>query len=551
MNRRILSLVAAGAVLTGIAVSPTATAAPAPKDATWTEAYIPSGDGTLLHADVMLPKDRKKTDKHPVIVSIGPYFGTGSQNAPAPGPTNSGPSNRFKELWTEGDIFGKGYAYIQVDSRGYGGSQGCNDFGGKGEQMDAKAAVEWAAKQPWSTGKVGMWGKSYDAWTQVMALASKPKGLAATVIQAPINDGYKIAFENGVHWSSGWYVTPSLYHAYDLLPPTTSNSPEYWANWAQSTAWNPTCAGQNRVMTSDPNRANAYWVERDIRARAAASTVPTFWVHGFNDVQTKPTNIFEVYSALKGPKRAWFGQWDHVRGSEVDKVGREGFMAEAMNWFDHYLKGKPLKKAPPVEVQDGDGVWRSEKAWPAADAKLRSMPLKPGSYVDEDENSADAPISGTWSVSQPTPHDVRISGLPRLTVKATPQTPAGAPMVVQVYDVAPDNTSRLLTRGAYQLSGSEPVTFDLWPTDWLLRKGHRVAVQLSGSDKMIYLPNNTRTTVTIESGKLALPMLAGKRVSDLVGEEAVLSTTHVAKPKMQKAWFEGRSVKADFGSPAR
>jgi alpha/beta superfamily hydrolase len=63
-----------------------------------------------------------------------------------------------------------------VDSRGYGSSGGCYDLGGSGEQADAKAAVEWAASQSWSTGKVGMWGKSYDAWTQVMAMATKAKG---------------------------------------------------------------------------------------------------------------------------------------------------------------------------------------------------------------------------------------------------------------------------------------------------------------------------------------------------------------------------------------
>ena len=550
-TRRILSLVAAGALLTGLAVAQPSTAAPAPNDATWTEAYIPSGDGTMLHADVMLPKNRKANAKHPVIVSIGPYFGTGSQDAPAPDLTNSGPSDRFKDLWKEGRIFEKGYAYIQVDSRGYGGSQGCNDFGGKGEQMDAKAAVEWAAKQPWSTGKVGMWGKSYDAWTQVMALAENPKGLAATIIQAPINDGYKIAFENGVHWSSGWYVTPSLYHAYDALPPTTSNSPEYWANWAQSTAMSPTCQGQNRALTSDPNRSNPYWVERDIVKRASASKVAVLWSHGFNDINTKPTNIFDVYSNLKGPKRAWFGQWDHVRGNEADKVGREGFMDEAMNWLDHYLKGKPLKKAPNVEVQDGDGVWRSEKAWPAADAKMRTLPVKPGTYVDNDDNSARSPVAGMWSVSQPAPHDVRISGIPRLTVKAAPQTPAGAALIAQLYDVAPDNTSRLVTRGAYQLKNGEPLTFELWPTDWMLPKGHRLALQLAGSDNMIYLPNSTNTTVTVSGGKLALPILANKRVSDLVGEEAAAMGSNVAKPTMQKAWFAGRDVKADFGPRAR
>src|SRR5687768_8593929 len=130
MNRRILSLVAAGVLLTGVAVSPVATAAPVNNQATWTEQYFPSGDGTMLHADVLLPKNRKPGQKHPVILSIGPYFGTGSQASPAWQPTNSGPSNRFSDLQKDGEIYAKGYAFVMVDSRGYGGSDGCYDLGG-------------------------------------------------------------------------------------------------------------------------------------------------------------------------------------------------------------------------------------------------------------------------------------------------------------------------------------------------------------------------------------------------------------------------------------
>ena len=60
-----------------------------------------------------------------------------------------------------------------------------------------------------------MWGKCYDGWTQVMALAAKPKGLAAVVIQSPIIDGYRTLYMNGVHYDSGWYATPALYQGID------------------------------------------------------------------------------------------------------------------------------------------------------------------------------------------------------------------------------------------------------------------------------------------------------------------------------------------------
>jgi predicted acyl esterase len=552
MPRSPLRLLLSAALLAGVALMVPAQAAPVPEAATWTEQWIDSGDGTKLHADVMLPATSKKGQKHPVILSIGPYFGSGSQKHPSYDAMEKGPSARFDDLVQDGRIFEKGYALVYVDSRGYGSSGGCNDLGGKGEQMDVKAAVEWAAQQPWSNGKVGMWGKSYDAWTQVMALATKPKGLAATVIQSPLIDGYRLAFENGVHWAATWYVTPGLYFAYDVLPPSTQNAtPDEFVHSQTGTATNPHCYAINMTQTANPDRSSAYWKERDIVAAAGTSKVPSLWSFGFNDVNTKPTNIFDVYSKLTGPKRAWFGQWDHVRGNEDMVVGREGFMDEAMNWFDHYLKGKPLKKLPKHEIQDGDGTWRSEASYPPADAVRRTMPIKPGSYNDERGNSASNPTgSAVWSASQPAPHDVRLAGLTKLTVDATTSTPLGGNLVGLLYDVAPDGAARLITRGAYKLPASGTTSFEMWPADWLLPKGHRLVVQLSADDSTVYQPTYTGSTVTINKGNVQLPLLTRKRVSDLVGEEAS-AQSGVPSPDLSGTDLSGRDVKADFGKPMR
>jgi predicted acyl esterase len=552
MPRSPLRVVLSAALLAGVALMVPAQAAPVSEEATWTQQWIESGDGTMLHADVMLPADRKDGQKHPVILSIGPYFGSGSQGAPAYDPMESGPSDRFNDLIEQGQIFEKGYALVYVDSRGFGSSGGCNDLGGPGEQMDTKAAVEWAAAQDWSNGKVGMWGKSYDAWTQVMALSQSPKGLAATVIQAPLIDGYRLAFENGVHWGAGWYITPGLYAAYDVIPPSTQDStPDEFAHSTVGTATNPDCYAMNLTQTANPDRTSAYWVERDIVAAAGASKVPSLWSFGFNDVNTKPTNIFDVYSKLKGPKRAWFGQWDHVRGNEDMLVGREGFMDEAMNWFDHYLKGLPLnKKLPKHEIQDGDGNWRTEASYPPADAVGRTMPLLEGSYDDERGNSARNPNNGTWTVSQPAPHDVRLAGLTKMTVEATTSSPLGGNLVGLVYDVAADGSARLITRGAYKLPASGTTTFEMWPADWLLPKGHRVAVQLSADDAMVYQPTYTGSRVTVTKGSVALPLLTKLRTPNLEGEEAS-AQAGVAMPTIPDSELEGRSVKADFGKPMR
>ena len=338
--------------------------------------------------------------------------------------------------WSEGGkIFKRGYAYVQVDSRGFGGSEGCYDYGGRLEQLDATSAVEWAASQEWSNGRVGMWGKSYDAWTQVMALAHKPEGLEAAVVQSPIDDRYNIAFMNGVHWDAGWYATPALYGGYDLAPPSVNDSPpDEFLYPAKGTATDQSCYAKHPIYSGAMyDRSDPYWQDGEISGKARQANIPILWSHGFNDANTKPNNFMNTWDGYRGEKRGWFGQWDHVRGNEVEFVGRDGFLDEAMAFFDHHLKGAPAPKYPAnVEVQDGEGRWRTEAAWPPRDADydLGKIPVKPGSYPD------DGSENGAWTFTQTAPYDVRFAGTPVLDVDVSTTLP-NANLIATIWDVPP------------------------------------------------------------------------------------------------------------------
>src|SRR5437870_1743308 len=80
----------------------------------------------------------------------------------------------------------RGYTTVDGDLPGVGASSGCWNNGGPTEQTAVKSSVEWAASQPWSSGKVAMVGTSYDGWTGIMGLATNPRGLAAVVSLAPV-----------------------------------------------------------------------------------------------------------------------------------------------------------------------------------------------------------------------------------------------------------------------------------------------------------------------------------------------------------------------------
>jgi predicted acyl esterase len=514
------------------ALAPAASAAQVPAGATWSEVYLPSRDGTLLHADLLLPTDGCPEGGCPVVVSIGPYYGSGSQGSPVYDPFNEGPSNRFHDFIAHefpgrGNIFEQGYAWLQVDSRGYGGSDGCNDYGGIGEQMDAASAVEWAGSRDWSNGKVGMWGKSYDGWTQVMALAQNPPHLEATVIQSPLIEGYGIGYVNGVHHDAGWYATTSLYMLYDYLPPSVNEmTPEEAVYPVKGTATDPCWVSQQALIAAGWDHDMGYWRERDLRPSAKRNDdVAVLWSHGFNDINTKPDQIFGVYDNLNNMPtsnhRAWFGEWAHYRGNEANHTGREGFLEEAMDWFDHYLKGQPFRyevnAENVVEMQDNEGAWRTEAQYPPTDVRDVTLPLKPGTYVDDNSQAATA---GYWTFSQPLEYDLRTVHEPTLTVKANIVGP-WANLIGVLYDYDPD-TGRVqeVNRGAYRLEQSgEEVSFRLHPRDHVFLKGHSLAFHITSGHPQ-FLPHATRQTVTVTEASVRVRFLTYERISNLTGEPA-------------------------------
>jgi len=527
--------------LTCAFVLPATASADVPEGADWTQAAITTDGEPALHADVFRPKGFTNAQKTPVILAVGPYFGHGGQSTPDVDPTGlaldqpgtNRPSNRFDDMIDGGKVFERGYTVVYVDLRGFGASEGCNDFGGTGEQTDVKRAVEWAAKQPWSTGKVGMWGKSYDAWTQVMALDEKPEGLAAAIIQAPIIDGYRTLHQNGVHYDSGWYTTPALYQQIDMIPPPAGSEPDYIAGYASG--FDPPCYAQNiAFQNSKPDWSDPFWKERDLPA-ARGSDVPVLWSHGFMDANTKPDNFMSVWETLTGPKHAWFGQWDHVRGNEDNLVGRKGFIDESMRWLDTYVKGATDQSPdvdPVVTVQEADGKFRPENAWPPADATPYTLPLKAGTYSDEPNNSGqgqfrvsgatynNAPYGvGIWTATKPVAHETRLSGVTRAKVEV--EAPAGRHhMSALLYDVDPEGVGQLITRGAHAVTGSGTIDVELYPQDWTIKPGNRMLMIISSADMGWWLPPYSGQEVTVKGGTATIPFLRYERVAFLEGKEA-------------------------------
>lgn len=111
-----------------------------------------------------------------------------------------------------------GYAVVRVDEIGIGQSPGVLHVKSATAIDGFCDAIEWAARQPWSSGKVGLLGVSYYAATQWQVAARQPKGLTAIVPWEGFSDAYNESIRHGGILSNRffdlWYsrqVAPNQY----------------------------------------------------------------------------------------------------------------------------------------------------------------------------------------------------------------------------------------------------------------------------------------------------------------------------------------------------
>lgn len=136
-------------------------------------------DGVELTSEVYLPTAQmtKSSQGLPVILIRSPY------NVTIP--------SRCQNEYVE-SIAAQGYAVVNQDVRGTGRSGGMAEPIHQ-EALDGYDSVEWAAKQPWSNGKVGLEGASYTAMAALQAAGTAPPSLVAVhshIMGADFDDGW-------------------------------------------------------------------------------------------------------------------------------------------------------------------------------------------------------------------------------------------------------------------------------------------------------------------------------------------------------------------------
>ena len=90
-----------------------------------------------------------------------------------------------------------GYAIVRADEVGLGQSPGVLNTMSRDTSLCFADVIEWAASQPWSTGKVGLLGISYYAGSQWRVAARRPKGLACMIPWEGMSDYYRDRCRHG------------------------------------------------------------------------------------------------------------------------------------------------------------------------------------------------------------------------------------------------------------------------------------------------------------------------------------------------------------------
>jgi uncharacterized protein len=305
-----------------------------------------------------------------------------------------------------------GYVVLVQDTRGRHHSQGVFEKYYAYDAYDGYDTVEWAAKQPFSDGKVGMYGTSYAAHTQADAAKLAPPHLRALLLNM---GGMSNAWDHSVRYDGAFEMGRQLTWAWsqaldDAKDPVTKGmlSKEDVNAWYSALpireGLSPLSVAPNyeRYYLEEATHSDydAHWDTLGMQWEkfyGQTADVPMMHVGGWYDIYLRGTieNWRKLGALKKSPMRLVIGPWTH-HGNTATFAGDVDFGVDAaikdfdtnfhLAWFDYHLKGIKTAASTQAPVRyflmgTGDGhkdpagrlyhggEWRESKVWPPAEAR--------------------------------------------------------------------------------------------------------------------------------------------------------------------------------------
>jgi len=366
-----------------------------------TSQYITARDGTKLAIDIYRPSIGGKpvSEPLPVIWTFTPYRRAFKL------PDGRLLTQMQMMSWLE-TALKHGYVIAAADVRGDGASFGVSSGAfGQEEATDAYDIIEWLAAQPWSTGKIGMSGVSYQGMTQLMAASTSPPHLTAIMPDMVMFDLYSFTYPGGVFQDDFIREWSNLVKHVDTITPAApvDEDPD----------------GKLLAQALEEHKKNIYPIETtaqgkfrdslDARAqtrlyldqsphsylkgiRVKGSKIGVYLVAGWFDMW--PRDMLTWFNNLTNPKKIiilpWSHSHDYAAGWKDTVPPLAGFVpkfdydAELIRWYDYWLKGidNGIMTEPPIHYfaigAPEAAAWKDASQWPLPGEKPTPYYLQAG-----------------------------------------------------------------------------------------------------------------------------------------------------------------------------
>ncbi|HDS1220848.1 TPA: CocE/NonD family hydrolase [Stenotrophomonas maltophilia] len=327
------------------------------------------------------------------------------------------PKNRLKMLLAAAH----GYAGIVVDARGKG--QGTGTIAPyEHDGVDANAAIDWVSRQPWSDGRVAMYGGSYEGFTAWAAARHHHPALKTIVPYVAAIPGQGLPMENNVFLSAnyGWafYVANG-----PMLDTDTYGQQDRWSQLPGR--WYASGRPYRQIDQIDgtPNPWLQRWLAHPAYDGYWQAMVP--YAEDFRDIRIPVLTITGYYDDGQISALQYFtdhmrhrpdadhvlliGPYDHggaqaaskpmqLRGYTVDPVAQFDTPALTFQWLDHVLRGapRPALLADQVNFQlMGSNTWGHAATLDAAAGGHRTYYLSASAEGDHHPLQEQRPTPGT------------------------------------------------------------------------------------------------------------------------------------------------------------
>ena len=371
--------------------------------------HIEMRDGVRIAVDLWLPRDVPSGPRLATILRATRYW------------RDTTVLDRAEEPETENEAMAKsfvraGYAYVAVDARGSGASFGTRaQPWSPGEVADYAEIVDWIVRQPWSDGRIGAFGISYDSNTAEMVGTLGNPAVKAVVPRFGYPDVYAdVMFPGGIFNAAfvhTWLERGRAMDANDLC--TLIGMPA----GPECDAVQASGAGMKRVDTDFDRSLQAaalaqhaqgpdqyaevsalsfvddLWDGFDFDAlspglrgaRAEATQTPFMAWASWLDLGTAQ-GALNRWATTQVPMTVYIGPWNHDASTDANPylpkdapLQMSGAEQRALEiaFFDQHLK-QPNGATPERKIVYftlGEDVWKQTHVWPPAGTEMTPLYL--------------------------------------------------------------------------------------------------------------------------------------------------------------------------------